>query len=155
MTYPQFLAQTADFDDHSSQVPVQPPRIRYPAGSPDSSYAILLVDQDGHTKLFYAPNAMDVTSGHTSGQHTTLWAQLIKKQWRPESMSDICPVWEQSSGTADRWSNWFESFDSKFDWHSLVRKPEPIDFPPFKERGTFVAKATPIEKLELHPELDD
>ena len=155
MTYPQFLAQTVDFDDHSPQIPGQPPRIGYPEGAPDSSYAILLVDEDGHTKLLYAPNVMDVASGHTGGRHTTLRANLLKKHWSAESMRDICPIWEQSSGTADRWSNWFESIESKIDWHSLVRKPEPIDFPPFRELGTFVAKATPIEKLELYPELDD
>lgn len=155
MTYPDSLARTVDFEDYASQVPMRLPRISYPAGSRDSSYAILLVDQDGHTKVIYAPNAVDVSSGHTGGQHTTLWAGLLKKQWSAESMRNIYPIWEQSSGTADRWNEWLESFDSKIHWHSVVRKSQPIDFPPFRERGTFVAKATPIEKLELHPELDD
>jgi hypothetical protein len=40
-------------------------------------------------------------------------------------------------------------------WYPLVRKKRPGEFLPFREYGSFEVREADVQKLELHPDLDD
>ena len=154
MNYLQ-LAKTSEIDDESTHLYGSSQNKSSFPDYTESAYLILLVDQDGHNKLLYAPSFHDVSSGHTGGQFDAICPYLPKRLPFSGVTIDDDLVQDTTRKIADMLFRNVESDAATVEWFPLTRKKSADEFLLFREYGSFEARAVKVRKLELHPDLDD
>lgn len=151
----QYYADTSDVDDETHR-PFRNPlsKSAFPK-STESGYAILFVDQDGHNKLLYAPSFHDVSSAHTDGRYDAVCPSLSKRSLFSGITIDHDLVQKSAEIFVDVFLKDLEADAATAVWYPLVRKKKPDEFLPFREYGAFEVREAEVQKLELHPALDD
>ncbi len=153
MNYAQQLTQTLEVEEDSRNLYAMPPGTGYVSDS-ESAYAILLVGEDGQTRLLYAPKFLDVSSGHTAGQHTAICANLPKGRWSFDETNEGYFGWESSTRKDDRSESLVDLFASRVTWFPLTPKRDFVELPPLKKLGRITGKILPLRKTKLLPGLN-
>lgn len=154
MNHQQF-ANTSSIDDESLDTFESRRRRTVFPSSTELGYAILFVDQDGRNKLLYAPSYFGVTSGHTDAQYRAVCPSLSKNSLLSGITIDDGRFEKSAETFVDVLLKYLESDASTAVWHTLIRRKKPDEFLPFREYGTFEVRGAEVQKLELHPDLDD